>query len=81
MPNGEKNPDYVHNHVLRDMMTFSLGEDIALSPILTNAIFTEQKVSDPLDASWDETNIEVVSFVFNARTFEILQAEKTLLTP
>jgi hypothetical protein len=81
MPNGEKNPDYVHNHVLRDMMTFSLGDELALTPIVLNDVFTKQNVSEPLDTAWNEANIEIVSYVFNARTYEILQAEKTLLTP
>lgn len=80
MPDDTRDPDYVHNHVLRTMFTQALGDELGFSPIQINQEFNKQ-VSGTLDTEWDENECTVVTFIYNARTYEILQAEETAVIP
>lgn len=81
MPDDTRNPDYVHNHVLRDMFTSALGEELALTPIQANDTFTKQFSGNVRLSEWDAAACDIVTFVFNARTYEILQAELSPVAP
>ncbi len=80
MPDDTRNPDYVHNHVFRDMFTAALGDELALSPILNAETFSKQVVGT-ITNDWEAANCEIVVFVFNARTYEIIQAERSSVAP
>jgi len=80
MPDDSRNPDYVHNHVLRDTYTEAMGDEIALSPITAGSVHTKQ-VTGTVDASWVASKCHIVVYVFNADTYEILQAEEFKLIP
>ena len=56
------NPQYVHNHVFRDAINGTWGEEVSLA-------LGEQKVLEyndiVLDAAWKPENVSVVAFVYN----------------
>lgn len=56
------NPQYVHNHVFRDALNGTWGEDVTLS--LGEQKMVEHKNIE-LDASWKTENLSVVAFVYN----------------
>lgn len=80
MPDDTRDTNYVHNHVLRDMFTQALGDDLALSPVVTNQEYTKQ-FSGNIDAGWNEAACDIVTFIYNSRTYEILQAEESPVAP
>ena len=61
MPDGSRNTQYVHNHVLRAAVNGAWGEDITLSERERKS----QTMSQTLDASWNKDNLSVVAFVYN----------------
>lgn len=72
----EKIPDYVHRHVLRDVLTGPTG-DVVTDPLL----FSEPIVktySITLPADWDERHCSVVAFVHHGTSpdKEVLQVEE-----
>jgi hypothetical protein len=81
MEDDTRNPDYVHNHVLRDMFTDALGDELALTPILQNDTATSQFNGTLRASLWEPSECDVVTFIFNARTYEILQAEVSPVVP
>jgi len=72
----EKIPDYVHRHVLRDILTQPTGNVIeeALSP----AAAVTKNFSITLPAEWNEKHCSVVAFVHHGTTpdKEVLQVEE-----
>jgi len=80
MPDDTRNANYIHQHVLRKAFTQAMGDELALSPILTGAIHTKQIIGT-VDAAWVADNCDIVVFVYNDRTKEILQAEQLALIP
>ena len=67
-------PDYVHRHVLRDMMTPAAG--VSLFSSLTTGESFSYTSSIQLPAGWVAENMEIVAFVTNMQgsTFPVLQA-------
>jgi hypothetical protein len=80
MPNDTRNATYVHEHVLRETFTEPLGDEIALSPITVGSKHIKQ-ITGPVYSRWIASNCDIVIYVFNARTYEILQAEQIPLLP
>lgn len=80
MPDDTRDPNYVHNHVFRDMFTTALGDVLQMSPAIRDSTYS-QTVSGAVSTDWVAENCEVVSYIFNARTYEILQAEESQLIP
>lgn len=73
-------PDYVHNHVLRDMLTPAAGEPFATS-IKTGEQFSKN-YSITLSDQWVPENMEIVAFVsaVSGGNFPVLQATHIHLT-
>lgn len=71
-PTGEV-PDYVHNHVMRDMLTFYSGDDLPEENAPGRVYVFNYTYNIPSD--WNSDNIEVIAFVHNFETDnkEILQ--------
>lgn len=67
-------PDYVHKHILRDMLTPALGAPI-LTSISTGQTFI-QSFTTTLDPSWIPANMEIIAFVskVGGSDFPVLQA-------
>lgn len=81
MPDDTRNADYVHNHVLRTMYTNALGDLLQASPIQEGDIMTKTVQGKIRKSKWVSDNCAVLTYVFNATTYEILQAEITHIKP
>ena len=66
--------DYVHKHVLRDMLTPANGTSI-LSSIATGQTFS-QSFTKTIPPEWNADNMEIIAFVTNTQgtSFPVLQA-------
>ncbi len=68
--------DYVHNHVLRDMLTNFSGE--SFSDLLNTGELFTLSYSGTIDENWDVNQMEAIAFISNitdgGSTFEVLQA-------
>ncbi len=68
--------DYVHKHVLRDMLTKFDGESFATDLLVGEAFDLE--FSGTIDPDWNDSRIDIVAFITNVKsgegTFEVLQA-------
>jgi len=80
MPDGSRNVNYVHQHVLRKAFTQALGDDLALSPITATSVLTKQ-ITGTVSSAWVAANCDIVVYVYNERTKEVLQAEQVHLIP
>ena len=70
MPDGSSNRNYVHNHVLRTAVNGTWGEELTLAKGESRT----QNYMQPLDASWNKTQLSIVAFVYNDSG--VMQAEK-----
>lgn len=61
MPDGTTKKDYVHNHVLRDAVNGSWGEDVEM---VANELKTLTYSYD-IPQAWNVENLSVVAFVYN----------------
>lgn len=66
--------DYIHNHVLRDMLTPASGAPL-ISSLQTGQSFS-QSFSTTLDANWNPVNMEIIAFISNVEgsSISVLQA-------
>lgn len=69
---GGKVDNYVHNHVLRNMLTPAAGTSI-LNSIVTGQVFS-MALSTIIDEGWNEHNMEIIAFVTN-----VSASDKTVL--
>lgn len=61
MPDGSYNSNYIHNHVFRDAVNGTWGEDVSMTeeePAETMHTYT-------LPTSWNSNNVSVVAFVYD----------------
>jgi len=72
-------PDYVHKHVLRDMLTPAAGVPI-LNAISTGETFSETYTTI-IDAGWVAENMEIIAFasLVNGSDIPVIQAASTHL--
>jgi hypothetical protein len=72
--------NYVHNHVLRDMLTPAAGEPFATS-ISTGEKFSKSYTTT-LNDQWVPENMEIVAFIsaVNGNSFPVVQATQIHLT-
>lgn len=61
MPDGETKKDYVHNHVLRDAVNGTWGEEVAMK---AKDLKTFSHSYD-IPSAWNVGNLSVVAFVYN----------------
>ncbi len=74
---GAQNPEeYEHNHVLRAGINGTWGDEISTS--IPFAQYEELSIaySDTLNTDWIPANCEVVTFVYDSETLEVIQAEQ-----
>ena len=62
MPTGKYNFEYVHNHVFRDAINGTWGEDVALEFGEEKSFTTTEYI---LNSDWEVENLSVVAFVYN----------------
>ncbi len=74
MPDGTRNDNYVHNHVLRAAVNGQWGEDVTVQEGYT----VEQDHSIAISDEWNPEKLAVVAFVYNDNG--VLQVTKTKLS-
>lgn len=70
MPNGSREPNYIHNHILRDVVT-----DIWGIPVVANGRQGTKRKAElkyNIKPEWDKRQCHVVAFVSNAATRQVL---------
>ena len=67
--------DYVHRHVLRGSLNGTWGDILLTGNTSQNAQFTKN-YSMALDTAWSENHCSVVSFIYDAANYEIIQVEE-----
>ncbi|MEN8928793.1 MAG: Omp28-related outer membrane protein [Flavobacteriales bacterium] len=74
-------PDYKHEHVLRKSVNGWQGKTILSSAnaVGEKIIETNKILGADLDGSWNSSKFEIVTFVYNNRTKEVMQAAHTKL--
>ncbi|MBC8410883.1 MAG: Omp28 family outer membrane lipoprotein [Rhodobacteraceae bacterium] len=65
--------DYEHNHVLRKIITNPMGDDIGSLSLNEEKSYS---LSYTLEESWIKSNCNIVAYVYNENTKEILQVEE-----
>lgn len=79
LPSGEQdNPNYVHNHVLRQSFVGPEGVSIDLASI-TSASYLSFGYQIPLNEKWRKKKLSIVGFVFDNDSKEVLQTRKLKL--
>lgn len=72
MPDGSTNREYVHNHVLRAAVNGAWGTDISLH----QGEYSTQEFEYTLADDWDESNMAVVTFVYNdSGVLQVIEAK------
>ncbi|MDX5324743.1 MAG: Omp28-related outer membrane protein, partial [Bacteroidota bacterium] len=74
MPTNQIDPNYEHNHVLRACVNGSFGESIATDPLSGDTQSLTHKFK--LETGWKDADCHVVTFIYDATTYEVIQAEK-----
>lgn len=70
--------DYDHKHMMRKALNSDFGTDIPTSN--SGDIFKNEDLTFILPDTWDAENCSIVALVYDATTYEILQAEEVHLT-
>lgn len=82
---GVNKPTYVHRHVLRDAINSAWGDTIAIGTIPAATISTTKFAynipNDFKNIPTDMHHMYVVAFVYDATTYEVLQAEEQKIMP
>jgi hypothetical protein len=66
-------PNYQHNHVLRAVINGSWqGEDLASKP--QTGFKAQKQATYVLNSAWIEKNMNLIGYVYDKSTFEVLQA-------
>jgi len=78
--------DYIHNHVLRDMLTEYTGQPLLsdLPSIEKGRVFVKvfkYKIPDAKKAKWNVDNMNIIAVVHNSDNKEVQQAAETKLKP
>lgn len=70
MPDSSTNPNYEHNHVLRDAVNGIWGESVEVEAGKSGTFTNTYEIN----TKWKVENSEIVGFVYDSQTYEILQA-------
>ncbi|MGE0636536.1 MAG: Omp28 family outer membrane lipoprotein [Bacteroidia bacterium] len=71
-------PNYVHRHMVRTSFNGTWGETVGASPV-TSGSSEIKRYSITLNNSWESEHLHIVAFVYNASTYEVIQAEEVSL--
>ncbi len=73
--------NYIYNHVLRQSLTGSWGVLLNTNSVMPNDSSSTSILNFPISPSFNDNNIDVIAFVYNASTYEVIQVERTKLNP
>jgi len=68
--------DYVHNHMLRGYLNGTWGDMVGTNGQALSGVKQTNSYNFTVPAAWDVDHCEVVAFVYNTVTLEIVQAEE-----
>ena len=71
--------DYIHMHVLRGSLNGTYGDQVTDEAIIAGAEYTIELDDYTINTEWKDKDCTLVAFIFNAETFEIIQAEEAKL--
>ena len=74
---GQIVTDYVHNHVLRGAFNSTWGEELNTSTVVKGDKFSKSVSIDIKNDTvhpWDPANMKIIAFVYDADTYEVMQA-------
>jgi hypothetical protein len=69
--------DYVHEHVLRGAINGTWGEQINTGEVQTNLKYHITFSGFEIKPEWKPQNCQVVAFIYNSGTKEVIQAEES----
>lgn len=69
--------DYEHNHVLRASLNGTWGEPVTTEDILADMLYEQTFSGYDVSEDWNPDNLDLVAFVYDQTTMEVLQVEKT----
>jgi hypothetical protein len=72
--------DYVHNHVLRASMNGTWGDLVGGDGTAVANMKLSDQFELTLDQAWNEANCNVIAFIINTETQEVIQAEEAGVT-
>jgi len=72
LPDATRDPDYVHNNVLRAFVTDLWGETLGTSPLVTSDVLNDTQTMT-WNNDWVKDNSAVVVYAFNPENYRILQ--------
>jgi len=72
LPDDTRDPDYVHNNVLRAFVTDLWGETLGTSPLVTSDVLNDTQTMT-WNNDWVKDNSAVVVYAFNPENYRILQ--------
>jgi thiol-disulfide isomerase/thioredoxin len=73
------NLTYEHNHMLRGSLNGTWGDLVGTDGLAVTGTVLTNHYSFTLPDGWNADNCEVVAFIYNTETFEVLQAEEAKL--
>jgi hypothetical protein len=76
--NGDERPDYVFNHMVRGSLNGAWGDVIKAAPVAVNDTITKKYICNTITCTRTD-KVNLVVFVYNDATKEILQVEKIKL--
>ncbi len=78
LPSNDTIYNYLHRHVLRDAVNGTWGDTIATGSITPGVEYSKNYVYTPA-LLWNTAHCAFVAFVYDAATYEVLQAEEQRL--
>lgn len=72
--------NYPHNHVYRDAVNGTFGVDVTTGESNSGSIFSKSYQYN-LNQVWKPENMHLIAYLYNASTYEIIQADKVDLLP
>lgn len=75
MPDNTINTAYLHRHVFRDAVNGVWGENLGTG--LTEGATMKKEYTYQPDITWKKKDLQIIAFVYDQKSHEILQAVKT----
>lgn len=66
--------EYVHRHMLREVVNSIWGEDVVSNPTASSTF--DKNYTITLDPKYKQQHVSVIAFVYDAASFEIIQVEE-----
>ena len=68
--------DYEHNHVLRASINGTWGEPVTSEGVMADMLYEHTFSDYQISEDWNPGNLDLVAFVYDQTTMEVLQVEK-----